>query len=326
MMQYLVILLDDTSVSYCHYNNDGKVRRLIPLETLKAGIIYAMKENLNIQFVHPDYVLPKEYATIMDSIDHICIKPVGQSDGADVIVLDGMEQIKGLACKTGVSYVLKVDKESLFVHSGDMFPLLGKVDRLNVVITDIATFTDSDFEQYSEVLLMLSEKVKDLYLSGKAVQLNLLTDRMMLDGMNNCGAGDSTLTLAPDGKFYICPAFYHTNEEDRLGKLSYSIGDLQHGLNIQNPQLYKIAHAPLCRHCDAYQCKRCIWLNRKTTFEVNTPSHEQCVVAHLERNASRQLLNDIRKYGSFLLERDEIKDIAYLDPFYVRKEWTDSPI
>lgn len=325
MMQYLVILLDDTSVSYCHYNNDRKIRRLMPLETLKAGIIYAMKQNLNIQFVYPEYELPAEYATVIDNIDHICIKPAKVSDGADVIVLDGMEQIKGLACKTGVSYVLKVDKRSLFVYRGDMIPLLEKVDRLNVVITDIDTFTDSDFEQYSGVLLMLSEEVKNSYLSGKTVQLNLLTDRMMLDGMNNCGAGDSTLALAPDGKFYICPAFYLTNEEDGLGKQNYSVGDLQHGLNIQNPQLYKIDHSLLCRHCDAYQCKRCVWLNRKTTFEVNTPSHEQCVVAHLERNASRQLLNDIRKYGSFIPDRDEIKEIAYLDPFDVRKDWSGSP-
>ena len=55
MIQYLVILLDDTSVSFCHYKNDRKKRNLIPLDTLKTGIIYAMKENLNIQFVYPNY-------------------------------------------------------------------------------------------------------------------------------------------------------------------------------------------------------------------------------------------------------------------------------
>ena len=81
--------------------------------------------------------------------------------------------------------------------------------------------------------------------------------------MNNCGAGDTTITLAPDGKFYIRPAFYLTDEVDALGRLNYSIGDLQNGMNIKNSQLYKLDYAPLCRQCDAYQCKRCIWLNRK---------------------------------------------------------------
>ncbi|MEE1222143.1 MAG: CXXX repeat peptide maturase, partial [Bacteroidaceae bacterium] len=80
-------------------------------------------------------------------------------------------------------------------------------------------------------------------------------------------------------------------------------------------------HAPICRHCDAYQCRRCVWLNRKTTYEVNTPGHEQCVVAHLERNASRELLNRIRRHGTFLPANEEIKEIDYLDPFNVKDEW-----
>ena len=60
-------------------------------------------------------------------------------------------------------------------------------------------------------------------------------------------------------------------------------------------------------------------MNWKTTLEVNTPSHEQCVVAHLERNTSRSLLLDIRRYGTFL-PGHEIKEITYLDPFDVRQE------
>lgn len=59
-------------------------------------------------------------------------------------------------------------------------------------------------------------------------------------------------------------------------------------------------------------------LNRKTTLEVNTPSHEQCVVAHLERNASRRLLTDIRQVGAFL-QGKEISIIDYLDPFEIKK-------
>ena len=153
-----------------------------------------------------------------------------------------------------------------------------------------------------------------IYVDGKTPQLNVLTDRMMLKEMNNCGAGDTNITLAPNGKFYVCPAFYYEDEAD-------SIGDLEHGLDIKNKQLYRLDHAPICRHCDAWQCKRCIWLNRKTTLEVNTPSHEQCVLAHLERNASRDLLNNIRKYGTFLPEQEEIKEIDYLDPFDKRDEW-----
>mgnify|MGYP003416431046 FL=1 len=70
MLQYLIIQLDDTSVSYCHYKNDKTERNLIDIKDLKSGILYAMKENLTIQFLYPDYVLPKEYKGIINSIDH----------------------------------------------------------------------------------------------------------------------------------------------------------------------------------------------------------------------------------------------------------------
>jgi len=138
--------------------------------------------------------------------------------------------------------------------------------------------------------------------------IHVLTDRMMLKDMNNCGAGDTTVTLAPNGKFYVCPAFYFDDEQN-------CVGDLKRGLDIKNKQLYKLDHAPICRLCDAWHCKRCVWLNKKTTLEVNTPGHEQCVIAHLERNASKTLLGNIRKHGTFLPEFDDIKDIDYLDPF-----------
>lgn len=307
MIQYIVILLDDTSTSFCNYKNANIERKLIPLQTLKDGIRYAMKENLNIQFVYPNYVLPIEYQEAIDSIDHTDIKPSVYADNANVVVFDSLAETKGYAFKKDIAYLVHTDKNSLFDESETIIELLAKVTRLNVVINDIETFKENDFAAYRLLLSKLTERLEQIYASVKSPQLNLLTDRMMLDKMNNCGAGDTTIELAPDGKFYVCPAFYLSTD-------GYSVGDLTNGLDIKNSQLYKLDHAPICRNCDAFQCKRCIWLNRKTTFEVNTPSHEQCVVAHLERNASRVLLLNIRKHGAFLPDK-EITEIDYLDPF-----------
>lgn len=314
MIQYIVILLDDTSTSYCHYTNEKADRRLIPLQTLKDGICYAMKENLNIQFVYPNYKLPKEYLAAIDSIDHTDIYPAEMSDNADVVVFDSLIAAKDYVFKEEVAYLIRTDKVSLFNEYKIIREILDKVTRLNVVITDIETFTEDDFMAYKSLLSNLAERVEQIYVSGKSPQLNLLTDRIMLEKMNNCGAGDTSVTLAPDGKFYVCPAFY-------LSADGYTIGDLVNGLEIKNSQLYRLDHAPLCRRCDAWQCKRCIWMNRKTTLEVNTPSHEQCVVAHLERSASRKLLIDIRKHGKFMSGSEDIKEIDYLDPFDVKEEW-----
>ena len=240
-------------------------------------------------------------------VDHSKIKPT--KDGADVWVSNN---IKGI--KADVPVVWRTDKQSLFNSEADIINALENVPRLNVVLTDVETFTDEDFRKYKSLLNVLAEHIENLYAEGKSPQLNLLTDRMMLSNMNNCGAGDTTITLAPNGKFYVCPAFYYESEAD-------CIGDLEHGPDIKNRRLYKLEYAPICRHCDAYQCKRCIWLNCKTTLEVNTPSREQCIIAHLERNASRDLLNSIRKHGKFMPEQEEIKEIDCLDPFDKKDTW-----
>ena len=307
MLQYLNILLDDTAVSYCHYENDRGTPRTIPLDTLKKGIRFAMMENLMIQFVYPTHPLPEGYEEAVASIDHFNIKD-SPSD-CDIRVVNGW----GFTPADDTPVVLRTTKEQLFTHGYEVKDILKKVRHLSIVIVDVDTFSEEDFGTYRKVLDGLVNDVVALYREGLSPQLNLLTDRMMLNKMNNCGAGDTHITLAPNGKFYVCPAFYYEDEED-------SIGDLEHGPDIRNPQLYRLDHAPICRHCDAFQCRRCIWMNRKTTLEVNTPSRQQCVVAHLERNASRQLLLEIRKYGTFLPDI-EMGEIDYLDPFDNRKEW-----
>lgn len=333
MLQYLIILLDDTSVSYCHYQNDKVKHNLIPIDVLKDGIKYAMLENLTIQFVYPEYSLPEEYNDIIDTIDHCKIVPSTSIDSklrneADVVVFSDWTGMQFYPFIQGQSYILRTSKLDFFDRFLFLKDVLSKVSRLNVVLTDIETFGEQDFKKYEEILTSLSSIVEQMFVDGKSPQLNLLTDRMVLSEMNNCNAGDNNITLAPDGKFYVCPAFYNLptidGHERTMGDIcnkGYNIGNIYDGLDIKNPQLYKLAYAPICRNCDAYQCRRCVWLNRKTTCEVNTPSHEQCVVAHLERNASRKLLNSIRKHGSFLTEQEEIKEIDYIDPFEKRDEW-----
>lgn len=313
MLKYLVILLDDTSTSYCHYVNNKVNRKLISLEHLKEGIFFAMKENLRIQFVYPNYDLPDEYKEVIDTMDHSKIVPFGYKGEAAVVTLNKWEQLSTLTIEKDISYILQSSKEDLFNCYTKLEQILRKGAFLNIALVDIDTFTEADFEKYKEVLEQLSRTLESLYKEGLSPQLNLITSRMSLTEMNNCNAGYENITLAPDGAFYVCPAFYLENEAN-------SIGSLSKGVDIKNPQLYKLAYAPICKKCDAYQCKRCIFMNQKTTLEVNTPSHEQCVISHLERNASRILLNSIRSNQTVFLKH-KIKEINYLDPFEIIKRF-----
>lgn len=312
MLRYLIVLLDDSSASFCHYTTATREAHLMSLDVLEKSIRWAMTENLMIQFVYPAYELPAEWKETIESIDHVKIKPstAENSADADVVVFDRMENIDPPMLTSDKSIVVRTSINAFFEKYGLLDKVFPHVGRVNVVFTDVESFSDEEAVTYREVLSQMAAMVKREYLDNHPVQFNLLTDRMMLTEMNNCGAGDSSVTLAPDGQFYICPAFYYSKE----GNLA--VGDLASGPKIPNQQLYKRQYAPICRRCDAFQCHRCIWLNRRTTLEVNTPSHQQCVMSHIERNATRSLLLSIREEGEFLPET-EIKEINYLDPFEI---------
>lgn len=313
-LQYILILLDDTSVSFCHANNPIKEKNLIPLETLREAITFSMKQNLMIQFVYPDYDLPKEYCDLIETIDHVKV-------GKDVLVYDYVpSEVKGK------NIVLRLTIADFLSKQYDIALLLPNVTRLNISITDIENFSDTLIEKYKSALEMLNSVLLNIYKDGNQPEINLLTDRLRLNEMHNCGAGVENITLAPNGKFYICPAFYYdekmgvsTRMNHKTKDASRSVGDLSRGVEIPNQQLLRIENAPLCRICDAYHCNRCIWLNQKLTWDNNTPSRQQCVMSHIERNASRYLSNQLKEVG-FVLE-NEIKEIEYLDPFDIKEEF-----
>ncbi len=310
MLTHLIILLDDTSASYCHYKVSKSERKLIGLDDLKAGIRFAMKENLNVQFVYPDYELPLKYLETIDSIDHAKVMPSVCCNEADVVVLGGWDD----KVTQGSTCIIRTSREGLADHLPVVRGWLDSVSRLNIVPTDVETFKDSDVESYRNTLDILTDNLVECYKSGKLVQLNLLTDRLLLTEMNNCNAGVSNVTLAPNGCFYLCPAYYYDDEAN-------IVGTPKDGLKIRNQQLLKLDHAPLCRQCDAYQCKRCIWQNQHLTLDANTPSHQHCVVAHVERNASRAFLIKLKENGITLRGSHEIEEIDYLDPFKILNRW-----
>ncbi len=312
-LQYLVILLDDTSVAYCHADNPLKDRNLMPIETLKKAILFGMKQNLMIQYVYPEYELPAEYDEVIESIDNLKI-------GQDVKVTN--EVPAAVDCD---NIVLRIKIKDLIAKQYDIAALLPSVKRMNICLTDIETFKDEQIDEYKKALNTLGAVLTSLYKEQKHPQLNIITDRLTLKEMHNCEAGIGNITVAPNGKFYLCPAFYYDEKTGVSNKMNHrtkdasrSVGDLENGLCIPNKQLLELDHAPLCRNCDAYHCNRCIWLNQKLTWDNNTPSHQQCVIAHLERNAARDISAKLSEAGYSL---PEIKEINYIDPFDVKEEW-----
>ncbi len=303
MFKYLIVQLSDSSVSYCNYNA-SEAKNIISIENLKSGLLWGVKQGMDIQILFPDDDLPDDYNAVMADYDFVSIRSELKSE-ADIVVLKSWMSLHNLN-RVSTPAILHTTINEFLNNYNLIVDHLWKFSRLNVSFSDVCNFRDEDVKSYEKALMTISDKIIENYQSGGLSQFNLLTDRIILSDMNNCNAGVESITLAPDGKFYICPAFYLAE--------SSSVGDPVVGVHIPNQRLLQIENAPICRICDAFQCRRCVWLNKKLTNEMNTPGHEQCIMSHIERRVSGNLLERMRLYGEFAPDIS-IPDLDYLDPF-----------
>ena len=314
MINYLIVILENNAVSFCHYDiKADKKSELISFNLLENIIDYAIKNNICINFLYGDTVLPTEYEQIIETVEHIKLMPPGINNTYDdaVLIIDAekkQQHFNALEDNDFKNIILRIDKENIKTFSVIVKQLIGKFKRLNVILKDVDKYETSSMTVYESQLEEISKLIKMEYQKGNYIEVNVVTDRIFLTNMNNCNAGIEHITIAPNGKFYLCPAFYYDDEDN-------NIGDLQTGIIIGNSKLLELEYAPICRNCDAYHCKRCVFLNNKTTSEINTPSKQQCTLAHLERNVSGKFQEIISADLNMSDRLTPIPEIDYLDPF-----------
>lgn len=312
MLKYLIVPLSDDAVPFCHWISKRPGGKLMPIDILDKAIKFAMKENLVIQFAYPKYTLPTEYHELIDTIEHVNIKPISSCGTGDLAV----SKFSDLAKEPSHADILTITctLEEFTDNTSIIIATLKQHKRVNIIIDNISNLGKSDIPRYTHSLDLISDVIAEETSKGRFMQCNLLTDRIALTEMNNCNAGIESIAICPDGKFYLCPGFYFENMED--------LGSIDSPLTIKNKHLLHINNAPICSHCDAYHCKRCVKLNRQLTLEVNTPGKEQCVMAHIERNASKRLLSRLQTSLNLFTNIDISTDTC-LDPFEQRLLWDD---
>jgi CXXX repeat peptide maturase len=317
MINYLIVPLDQASTSFCYYANPSsgiKKSKLIPFNTLSRIVKYASENSLLINYLYGYEPLDEKYNKLIARSQHVKIVPVNildrfkEEDVTVVINEDELDLAQSIEDNFSLNLILRYPKSELKRLAVYIELLMNKCRRINLSLLHIHEYKAGDLEEYKNQLDLIYDIVEDHYLSGHSVEVSFVSDRIILSEMNNCNAGLTHLTIGFNGKFYVCPGFYYDD-------VNNSVGDLNAGVNIQNSQLLQLDHAPICRNCDAFHCKRCIYLNQKTTLEWNTPSHEQCVISHLERNTSKSLLDNLNTRLEVFHDVEPIPEINYLDPF-----------
>ena len=313
MMRFLIVPLDRSAISFCYYENPmaDLSPEPIGLDVLNKAARFTLDHDLTVNFLYGNAEVPEAHRTVIQGVRHAAFVPpsLAKAHPGSVVVLDAAqaEQSDALGFDMERNIILRISWERIGELSGILRLLVGKFRRLNLCILGIGKLAGGDMESYAAQLAEIVELAAYRYGNGESFELSFLTDRLLLDEMKNCDAGIEHLTMGFDGSLYICPGFmYETPTEP--------VGSVDEGVRIRNDELLRLDHAPVCSLCDAFHCKRCFYLNKRLTLEINTPSRQQCVLSHMERNASAALYSRQRHLPAFQAMKP-IPEIDYLDPF-----------
>jgi CXXX repeat peptide maturase len=320
MLKYLLVVLSESSTPFCYYDrkpHKDLKKDLVPIKNLRESVQFALKNNLKVNFLYPKHKPGRAYDALINEVDHVKIIPFElretYPDSIIVIESDEFPATGDLKTLRQENIIFRLSKSGLPKLSSRLNLLLPKSKRINIVLTDIEKHGEEDFVEYQRQLEKVSLKILGLSAKKDPPELNVLTDRIALARMNNCDAGLTHLTVAPNGKLYVCPAFYYNNAGDTLGKIRNEVP-------IKNRRLLELKYSPICRICDAYHCKRCVFLNKMSTLEINTPSSQQCRLSHIEREASRLYLKKLKEIIGDSAGFNDIPEIAYSDPFEIAEK------
>lgn len=300
--RYMQFITSDQIEPHCSYRNERGTKEVMSPEVFKKGIAFCKKQNITpVLLGIPEGLVNSSYK------DYLKIDRAGMN-GNDIAVYDNQVDAKD-SCFIANLILSSKNIENFYTMAKK---LLDEDKRINLIVDDLHNWKQGDLDNYQIQLEKISDYVYQLFLEGKEPEINGLTDLWNLESMNNCDAGATTFALAPNGKIYACPGFYFDNPDN-------FIGSLETGFDIKNAQLYNLKNAPICSKCDVYSCDRCKLQNLKTTGEINTPSKNQCLLNHIQRNMSMNLQTKLKEngYDSFT---HVIQPIDYLDPFDLIKQ------
>ena len=126
----------------------------------------------------------------------------------------------------------------------------------------------------------------------------------------NCGAGDSSLLLAPNAELYPCSSFYFSGQYQ-------SLGNIESHVNLKQSK-YKMCNSPVCNRCDINSCHRCVYNNLEKTRELKIPSEEQCELRGIEKKIAIKLqkrlieLNVKTPFGRNILQEHDYPEVLEL--------------
>ena len=305
----LYFLLSDDYITFCQHENTATSLESMHSFDILDGLKYARHNFFDPIFVHSrnkfefedikeydayriHHIVPaKFYKEASNLRDYIL---VFEKNDLDLPVIGLTE------CQFNIN---SHDIANLYNYIKVLFCITKKIS-INVTNLD-KYFDENEYrKQLTEIMNHLF-KINEQK-GGDYYKINLFDD--IINEVNNrypehrnCKAGDRSFAYAPNGKFYICPAYYSVQSDRDIGNIKKGI------IKLKNQHLFKAEYQPICKKCDAFQCLNCVHLNENATMEVNVSPSYQCRKSHIEREI-------VVIYMAMQHKTLKISQVEYCDP------------
>lgn len=274
--KYIYFILNDQIVPHCMYHSSGDTNHAMTKEIFKLGVSFAYEnEYVPVYLGDPEPYLDEFYKNKFHiRIDSGVFSPPsgineGESSAAYYVPVFSSADYRTASNKLAVA-ILLIQSKDLPLMTEIIQYLSRYCKRINIIKQDLAQWNQNDFDMYGEQIIAVKELVERGIVTSS---INVIQNSSVARQRNNCAAGISEFSYAPDGKFYICPAAYFGHQEN--------VGDLT-GINVPDQDLRKIEKSPKCATCNVLHCLRCPVQNKMTSSMINVPSTKQCVVGKIE--------------------------------------------
>lgn len=299
------LLLADNYVTFCHYKNNRIMQSTkIEQRTLDDCLKYCYDNFFQPVLVHPkDEVMQVESKWLeeMESV-HIVSADLYQKElklpGSILYVFN--EKNVDIEVEELDNCILNLSVKNVAQLAKCVEKLWDKIKRINVNLLELDLGLDE--EEYKNQLISICSMLNQRFSER---EINVLTDLQYLETYDNCKAGERTFVMDMKGQLYNCVGLFEEQLEEMIGTATEGV------INQKDRHLYTIDYQPLCQHCDTYQCRNCIYLNKKVTREVNVSPSVQCRKSYIERSVIKEYLQ--------MPEKEE--KIVYIDPIeYLLKD------
>jgi len=318
------LLLSTDAVLCCNESSQPSniVSDLMSLELFTKIISLAKEKSWACTVLGNKNEIPGAYRKFCQETNVTVILPAnykGSIPGKHTVIVFEPGQTESAAKYSSVSQaILRIRRDDLPKLSQMVLALLDRFTDISIKHPELLSYNDEDMITYKNQLLEISMELLGKKESWCNYRVDCLTDRFQSDDIVECGAGVAKIAVGPTGELYLCPAAAR-NAESPCGHI---LGDVE----IPNRHLLTREYSVLCDKCDALHCRRCVYLNRCSTFEFCVPSRNMCRLAHFELEIQAWLAQEAIKKNLW----DESSNIpaspAIYDPYELVKAEKSPPI